>query len=302
MSIEFQVSQDALAVVKNTVIEANFAECEAALTEMMEPYKTMVVTEDGIAAAKNDRASIRKVAGRIDEMRKTVKKAYSEPLKAFEDKCKALVAICDEGSANLDGQIKAFEDAEKREKIEQLHSEYIAMTDEEMETYCPWERVFNEKWGNKGYSFDDAKEEIEAAIFYTKKDLETIRDMGGEDTAYLLDVYKQTHELTAVVRKASELKTMREREAARKREAEEAAAMAEEAAARAKERFEQTIKAAQTPVVKEESEPEAEPLVTVSFPEEEPLVSVSFRVTCTKAQLSALGEYMKRNGIRYGRA
>lgn len=284
MSVEFQVSQEALAVVRNTVIEANFAECEAALTEMMEPYKTMVVTADGIAAAKNDRASIRKVAGRIDEMRKTVKKAYSEPLKAFEDKCKALIGICDEGAANLDGQIKTFEDREKADKIAALHEEYLKLADEETLIYRPWESVVNPKWANKGYSADDAREEIEAAIFYSKKDIETIREMGGEDTAYLLDIYKQTRELTAVVRKASELKTMREREAARKREA-------EEAAARAKERFEQVATTAHAPIVEARDEPKDEPLVTVSF-----------KVTCTKAQLTALGDYMKRNGIKYGRA
>jgi PHD/YefM family antitoxin component YafN of YafNO toxin-antitoxin module len=284
MSIEFQVSQDALAVVKNTVIEANFAECEAALTEMMEPYKTMVVTEDGIAAAKNDRASIRKVAGRIDEMRKTVKKAYSEPLKAFEDKCKALIGICDEGSANLDGQIKAFEERERAEKIDILHQFYLENTDEDERAFCPWEWVAKKEWGNKTYSIDAAEEEILDAVCKMRSDLNVVREYGEGDTPYLLDIYKQTHELSAVVRKASELKTMREREAARKLEA-------EEAAARAKERFEQTTTTAHTPVVESHDDPQDEPLVTVSF-----------KVTCTKAQLTALGDYMKRNGIKYGRA
>lgn len=280
-SVSFEVKQDALALVKNTVIEANFDECAAALKEMIEPYKTLIVSEDGIAAAKSDRAKIRKVSSSIDEMRKTVKKAYQEPLKAFEDKCKALVAIVDDGAANLDSQIKAFEDAEKAEKLEKLHSEYIAMTNDETELYCPWECVVNDKWANKTFAYDAAVDEIKSALEQTINDLAAIRDLGGDDTPYLLDVYKQTHGLSAVVRKASELKTMRANEEARKREAAERAAR--EAAA-----IEQAAKAAHAPVV--EADAEAPQTVTVDF-----------RVTCTRTQLKDLGEYMKLRGIHYGR-
>ena len=34
----------------------------------------------------------------------------------------------------------------------------------------------------------------------------------------------------------------------------------------------------------------------------EKLVSVTFKVECTPEKLTALGEYMKANGIKYGRA
>lgn len=269
MSVEFTVSQEALAVVRNTVIEANFDECEAALTEMMAPYKTMVVTEDGIVAAKTDRANIRKVAGRIDEMRKVVKKAYSEPLKAFEDRCKALVAIVDEGATNLDIQIKEFEEREKLDKVLKLQQFYADSADDEVKTYCPFEVIANAKWANKSYSVEQAQGEIESAIVAARNDISVIREMGGDDVAYLLDYYKQTHELSAVIRKASELKTLREQEAARQREAEA------------------IQQAAHAPVIESDGIP---------------LVTVTFKVTCTKHQLKDLGEYMKLRGIQYGRA
>ena len=105
-----------------------------------------------------------------------------------------------------------------------------------------------------------------------------IRQMGGDDTAYLLDVYKQTHDLSAVVRKASELQTMREREAARKLKTEE------------KER----IATAQAPRNDEIPAP--------AQPQGETLLTITFQVKCTKAQLTALGQYMRDNGIQYGRA
>lgn len=265
--IEFEVKQDALALIQNTTIEANFDECKAALTEMVAPYATMAVTADGISEAKADRAKLRKVSARIDEMRRTVKKAYTEPLQAFEARCKELVAVIAEGSENLDRQITDYEDAEKKKKIDALHAEYEEMTDEELRGYLPWGVLNNPKWQNKGYAYDIAISEIKTSVENIRNDLETIRSMGGSDTAYLLDVYRQTRDLSAVVRKASELKTMRQREEQR-------------------ERQESMRHAGIAPKADDSA----------------PLLDIKFHVRCTRDQLTALGQYMKENGIWYGRA
>ena len=107
----FEVRQDALDLVRSADIQANFDECKAALNEMMGPYKSLVIMEADLPQAKADRARIRRVAARIDEARKEVKRVYSEPLKQFEDKCKELTAICAEADSNIDTQVKAFEQA-----------------------------------------------------------------------------------------------------------------------------------------------------------------------------------------------
>lgn len=290
--VAFEVQQEALAVVRSTVINANFDEVKAALTEMVEPYRNLIVTEDGIAAAKNDRARIRKVASRVDELRKEVKKVYSEPLAVFEAKCKELVSICNEGSNNLDEQIKAFEETEKAQKIDALRAEYEAVADDEIREYLPWGYVNNPKWANKGYKSEDAVAEIQAAVAATRSDLEAIRTMGGDDTAYLLDVYRQTRDLSAVIRKQAELTAMREREEQRRRETEMRKAQMEKARAEA---------AAAKPKMEPEPETVYEPAVTVDIGESE-MVTVTFCVTCSKAQLKALGAYMRENGISYRRA
>ena len=226
--VNFEVNQNALAVVQNAVIEANFDEVKAALAEMVRPYTNMVVTEDGIAAAKADRAKIRKVAARVDDVRKTVKKTYSAPLADFEAKCKELVAVCDEGSDNLDRQIKEFEQAEADAKIARLREVYDK-TDEGTTAglyeheYCPWEAVFNPKWANKGYSEEQAMSEIAEAMLKTREDIETIRTMGEQDVPALMAEYKRTRDMGAVVRRAGELKATREREEQRRLAAQKAA-------------------------------------------------------------------------------
>lgn len=295
--INFEVAQEALAVVRNTEITANFDEVKAALTVMVAPYKNVIVTEDGIADAKKDRARIRKVADRIDEMRKTVKKAYTEPLAAFEAKCKELTDICTDASNNLDEQVKAFEKREADEKLAKLRLEYERYGSSEAREYCPWERIVNPKWANKGFAFEAAVGEIHYALDETADNLLSIRAMGGEDTAYLLDFYKESRDVGRVMRKAGELKEAREREERRR---------VEEAARRAhleeeRRRCEEETARVQTSESWAEPEENAEP-VECEEPESEELLTVSFRVECTKAQLSALAAFLRANGIRYGKA
>ena len=292
--VSFVVEQAGLDVIRNTHISANFDECKAALVDMIAPYKNLIVSEDAIAEAKSDRAKIRKVAQRIDDARKTVKKVYTEPLALFEADCKELTEICMEGVNNLDAQVKAFEKAEKDAKIAELKAFYDAAENDEAKAYCPWESIYNPKWENKGFVISQAQSEIRDALEKTERDLDSIRTMGGEDVPYLLDYYGQTRDIGAVIRKSAELKTAREREAQRKREAEERQ-RERDAARAAAEAAKEATRAEPT------NETEYAPAVTTDLKQDE-LLTVDFRVVCTKAQLSMLGQYMRKNGIKYGKA
>lgn len=289
---EFRITTD-LSALRSQIIDANFAEVREWLDENLAPYRDMAVSADDLSTAKTYRANIRKVKERIEQSRKEAKAAALEAYSAFEAKCKELTGLCDEAANNIDTQVKAFEDAEKQAKIAELRADYDSHITEDLEPFCPWERVFNPKWENKGYSIDAAKEEIYECISRTENYLSAIRDMGGDDTPYLLDVYKQTHDMAAVVRKASELKTMREREAARKREE-------SERAAREAELLAEASRASHTPVIEAPPQPPTVTNAAIGLEDSE-MITVAFKVFCTKAQLTALGQYMKQNGIRYGR-
>lgn len=301
--MEFKITSD-LAVVQGQQITANFEEVSAWLDEELAPYTSMVVTADAIPAAKTYRANIRKVKERIEQYRKEAKNAALAPYNAFEQKCKVLTGKLDEAAGNLDRQVKDFENREKAEKIEALCAEWVALADGETENYCTWELIFNEKWGNKGFAFDDAVEEIKAAMNTTKVNIGSIREIGGEDTAYLLDCYKTTHDFNAVIRKSLEIKAAREREEQRRREAEEARRRAAEAEEQRRREAEAAKSVAEQPqetsFAEEAPAPVYAPAVTTEIEQDE-LVTIDFRVTCTKTQLNALGQYMKRTGIKYGR-
>ena len=274
---EFKITSD-LSALRQQVISANFAEVRAWLEENLAPYRDMAVTADDLSAAKTYRASIRKVKDRIEQSRKEAKSAALSAYSEFESKCKELTGLCDEAANAIDGQVKDIENEEADAKIAEIRAAYEKIAFGEILAFCPWEFVYSEKWRNKGVSKETAIADVEAAVGATANDLTAIRATGGPDTAYLLDMYLQTHDLGAVIRKSADLKAMREREAARKREAEE------------KERNDaasaQQLESSNAPIGLEDSEP----------------VTVIFKVVCTKAQLAALGEYMRKNGIQFGRA
>lgn len=270
--MEFKITTD-LATVRDQQIDANFEEVAAWLDAELKPYVGLVVTADAIPSAKTYRANLRKVKERIEDYRKEAKKAALAPYTVFEEKAKILTGKIDKAVENIDGQIKAFETAEAEAKVSALLEYYDSVADDDIQEYLPWVVVYNPKWTNKTCSAEYAKAEIYARISTVKSDLDAIRQMGGDDTAYLLGYYQETLDLSAVIRKQTSLTETRKRIEQMNREEAERRTVAEQ-----------------------------EPTRLAETAEKIDLVTVDFRVTCTKVQLNELGQWMRRNGIKYGRA
>lgn len=300
-AMEFAITTD-LTPLKEFNISANFEECQAWLEENLAPYRGMVVTEEGIGAAKKYRANIRSVAARIDECRKLAKAAALASYTPFEEKCKALTALCAESADNLDGQIKAVDERRRTEKLEALRAFYDERIGE-LGEFLPWEAIFDKRWGNATFSEEQAHKDILVAISKCESSLESIRGLHSEFEPALLEEYKQHHDLPTVLKKDQALKRVKEIEEQRKaeqayrRQQAEAARAAEEVA-RA-ERVQAVVEAARaiqtSPVV---SEPVKAAVKAAMEPQP---VTLSFRVTGTVEQLNGLRDYMKTNGIAFGR-
>lgn len=278
--VEFELRGD-LATVSNSVIDANFDELKNWLNGELAAYRTMVVTEDGMPAAKADRAKIRKIAERIDEQRKVVKKAYNTPLAAFEAKCKELTALCDEAAGALDGQIKAYEEARRAEKRETLKAYFDEKASDLIEKeLVVWGDIFSPSWSNTSCSINKAKAEIDSAIEKIRSDVDAITSLHSPWEAAVINAYVQRHDLSAALKlNASYVARAEQIAAERKRLAEER----NRAAGESKERMDA---------------PEAAP---PAEPHKEEVLVTDFRVWCTPSQLKALGQWLKANGIKYGR-
>ena len=148
----------------------------------------------------------------------------------FEEKCKALTALCDESAANLDGQIKAFDERRRTEKLDAIR----AFFDErigELAEFLPWEAVLDKRWGNATYSEEQAHKDILVAISKCDSSIAAIRGLNSEFETTLLEEYKQCHDLPTVLKKDQALKRVKEIEERRKAEQEQRRQQAEAARA-----------------------------------------------------------------------
>lgn len=307
--IEFRITSD-LQELRKQAIEANFEETKAWLTENLEPLRTMAVTPESTAQAKQYRAAVRKIRDRIDESRKMAKAAALEAYSSFETKCKELTALCEETAGALDVQIKAMEEAAKQEKKNRL-AEYFAQVVGDMAEWLTFDDCFNPKWLNATYAESTAWMDINAAIDRCRADLNAIRALHSEFETTLLDEYTRTRNISAVLVKNETLGRMKAAEEERKRK--EAEAAAKYAAAQR-----QKMTPLKPELIGESDEYEVIDIVGTVEPQraqlvndlvdedghempaaQEPQYKVDFRVFGTARQLDGLKAYMQKNGIRF---
>lgn len=308
---EFRITTD-LAPLRQFQIEANFEETKAWLTENLEPLRTMAVTPESTAQAKQYRAAVRKVRDRIDESRKMAKAAALEAYSSFETKCKELTALCEETAGALDVQIKAMEEAAKQEKKNRL-AEYFAQVVGDMAEWLTFDDCFNPKWLNATYPESTAWMDINAAIDRCRADLNAIRALHSEFETALLDEYTRTRNISAVLVKNETLGRMKTVEEERKRKEAEAAAKYAVLLEESKRVADETMRQAEQKA-SETGKSVTETLYELSRPvndlmdedghempvaAQEPEYKVDFRVFGTARQLDGLKVYMQSNGIRF---
>ena len=304
--VEFRITSD-LHEIRKQAITTNYADVKAWVDGVAEQYRSIVVTEDGVQAAKQDRANLRKLQANIDQVRKECRAAALAVSAETEANCKELVATLETAVQNLDTQAKAFETQRKEEKAARLKT-YFDRENELHNTnaYLTWEGVLDPKWLNATASEDAAEKAIDAIITDTVNGIAAIVTLQSPFEVELLDHYRETHDVTAVLQKNARLLEMKKAQEEREKAAREAA--------EAKRLAEETER---NPVVLEEPAPQETPSVAdvvrsveqealtyaavEDEPQEEEIYTVDFRVHGTAAQLTGLNVYMRERGIRFGR-
>lgn len=226
MSMEF-VMGSSLETLPKT-IDFNFEELKVQLAESLELYRGLVVTEDGIKAAKEGRAKLNKLREALETKRKEVKKECMAPYTDFEGKVKELVGLIDQPIAAIDAQLKEYEEkrrSEKREAVLAIYEETIG----ELRSLLPFERLWQDAWYNTGVSMKKIREAIVAAEAKAASDLEVLATVESEFAEAVKLKYLETLDLSAALAERARLQAqaarLREYEAQR---AAQAANLAEE--------------------------------------------------------------------------
>ena len=285
-TLEFVMQTD-LATALPAVLEFNFEDLKKALAERMELYRGLVVTEDGIKAAKQDRADLNKLREAIEAKRKEVKKACMAPYTEFEGRVKELVQLVDAPIAAIDGQLKEYEEkrrAEKRAEIAAIYEETVG----ELKGILPFERLWRDEWYNTAWSMKKIREAIVAAEGKVASDLEVLSTVESEFAEAVRLKYLEALDLNAALAERARLQEraakLREYEEQRRRAAEAEAASVPEA-----ERAEAAAKDA--------GQAEAAPATGA----EETVYLLRFECQLTRSQAAELSAWLKDRNISYRR-
>ena len=170
---EFQVS-----IKQPVIISGNFEEMQQELSNMMQAYAGLEVTEENLPERKKDIATLRKIRTAIEDKRKAAKKDYEKPFKAFEAECKKLTGIIDKEIDRINADMDVYEQkrkAEKREIEKRIYNENIG----EYADYLPFESIRRPQWDNKTYTETAIINDIQEAVIGVKSDLQTLKTICG---------------------------------------------------------------------------------------------------------------------------
>ena len=268
-----------LAPVHDFRLDANFAEVEAQLRELMAPYEKLQVDPNDMASAKDILARIRKVKTSIDEYRKSIKREYTAPLTAFESRVKELLAVCNESETNLSSQISKYDLQRRTAKLECLE-QFFNDAVGDMAPYITWEQVKNDRWGNATFSDEDAKAEISKAVSDCSAGVEAIRSMGSPYTEAMLNAFVKNHDLAAAMRLNGELSEQKRREDEHKAALEAAKTTAQREEIR---EVQQTV----------------QPVLEPTTEDADKLLHLTLKMWGTREQLVRLRKFLDSSGMRF---
>lgn len=271
---------------KMEAIKFNYEELKGGLQESLKKYQNLVYTSQNIKEAKDDRATLNALKKSLNDEKIKIKKEFEVPYKDFEDKIKELIELVDKPASEIDKQVKIFEEAEKakkRESIENIYAENIgSYTD-----LIPLQQIYDSRWENKTYKETDIKKEIQDIVKKADSDIKVIAELKSEFEFQIKDTYFRTLDLGQALVEKQRLEKQKELLTTIKQ---------------------QQVEVKVDPINNIDSVDSVRYAVGIdnsneeSTSVEEKMISVAFRVECTESQLKALGEFMKANGIKYGRA
>lgn len=273
MSMEFVMGNSLEALPKT--IDFNFEELKTQLASSLELYTGLVVTEDGIKSAKEDRAKLNKLREALETKRKEVKKECMAPYTDFEGKVKELVGLIDKPIAAIDAQLKTYEEqrrSDKRAAVKEIYDETIGT----LYPLLPFDKLWRDEWYNTGVSMKKIRDAIIAAEFKAASDLEVLATVESEFAEAVKIKYLEHLDLNEALLERARL---------------------QERAKRLREYEEQRMEAASR--VAEQAANIPEPAVGAE--QAETVYRLCFECMVTAAQAKELSDWLKARNIQFRR-
>lgn len=309
-------------------IESNLDAVKASIESYIKDYENYAVSEDTVKDSKQLVSDLRKQQKALDAERKHIKKDWNAPFTEWEKKAKDVIALYDKPILLINDQLLKFEEdrkSKKRADIRVAYVEVVAAIDmnNELEDYCPIEKIYDSKWENASVSMKSIKEEIQQKLEAVGMQIDTIRSMESEFEDKGMEEFKKTLNLQSAVqlmnqykkqkeeilaRQEEERKAKEERErleaeriAAEQRAAEEKAEAERRAADVKEEPFPDLPEMEEDPFVEPEVQEEIPFAVDGPFEDEQPFGEdkLSIRVECPASRSKELEDTLNNMNLEW---
>lgn len=248
----------------------NNAELLAKVEATLKGYEGVTYDDSQIAVAKQDRAQLNAFCKVLNDERIRIGKVYATPYEKFKGEVDEVVQRVKSVVAEIDGQVKAYEERKQQDKQNEI-IEYYKVAVGDFSGCIPYERVHNSKWLNASTSMKSIKAEIDAVFENARNALVAIEALKSEDEGVIKAFYFRTLNLSEALLEDARLKDERARIAEMKAKQEQAAAV----------------------VAANEPQAVIEPAPV------QRLQTVRFQVEGTVEQLKALQRFLRENNIKF---
>lgn len=185
-------------------IDWNYEELKTEIQKKANDYMNLVYTADQIKDAKKDRAKLNKFVTALEDKRKEIKKQVMQPYTAFEKQEKELIGIVNQAVANIDTQIKGYEEAVRQEKLEKV-KEIYQNTIGDLDRTVPFEKIYKDSWLNVSTTLKFITTEIAEIRDKVDSDLKVINADTSPYVFEMKEEYLKAFDLNAAMMKKQKL-------------------------------------------------------------------------------------------------
>ena len=259
-------------------------------------YDISNYNDENIDQAKKDKAALNKAAKALNAKRLEIEKEFMKPFGEFKDVVTETVKLIGECSAKIDTVVKQNEQQYKDRKKATIKTYFDGLN----VNLVDFNKVFKSEWLNKSASMKSVCNDIDAIFAKIENELSTLKGF-CEDFDVLRTYYMDTLNISSTIQYANRLKEQRERAKA----AEEARIKAEQERnaaeeAQRKEESEQLLVRPVNPfAVASQKIKYQPPFINQPKAQQPELLTRAFKVTTTRENIIALGDFMNERGIDF---
>lgn len=176
--------------------------------EILPNYKAENYDESNIDQAKSDKAMLNKTSKLLNDERIKIEREFMKPFEEFKSEVTETCNLIKQASAEIDVIVKEVDNKVKEERKNKITEIFNANVNE-LKDVLSLEKIFDDKWLNKGSFREDGtfklEEELINKINVIRNDLITIGELNSKYEVELKNDYLNHFQLGEVIRKNNEL-------------------------------------------------------------------------------------------------